>query len=88
MDIGNFLKMSTEEEGPDPREQYITKFSRLANPGEAKCCKCDRLAFVYPGDSVPMDLCIVCIRTKTEEKIQKMELERNGGIFGPVWSFH
>ena len=71
-------KMSTEEEGPIDREAYIAKFSRPATNGEAKCCKCDNVAFIYPGDKEHMGICIVCIRAATEKKMGKIK-----GVWGP-----
>ncbi len=80
--------MSTEEEGSNyrrlSRESYIVAYSRVAQPGEAKCCKCDWVAFVYPGDVSHMGMCIVCIRAATEKKMRKMEMRQNGGLCGPM----
>jgi hypothetical protein len=61
----------------DSREEYIAKFSRPATVGEAKCSKCDNVAFVYPGDANHMGICIVCIMAETEKRIQN-------GVFKPI----
>jgi len=81
--------MSTEEEGSiySSREAYIEAFSRVARSGEAKCCKCDRLAFVYPGETSHMGICIVCMRNDIEERVQKMNVDKFKGVIGPVWKY-
>ncbi len=72
------MSSETDEENLD-RELYIAKFSRIATSGEAVCCKCDNVAFVYPGDSVPMGRCIVCIREESDRRVERMESGRGGG---------